>query len=125
MTYEDEQLPHEFIVRETGGLDATPPHVFQDFYFKNTIMLFSLTEGLGASGCSSHVTTGFTLFSESQKRSAKPIRLSAKALPRAALGKDLTAKLCPAKTLLPRANSTTLGKEFAESQLSPRRSKVA
>jgi hypothetical protein len=65
-------------------------------------------------------TTGFTLFAESQKRSAKPIRLSANALPRAALGKDLTAKLCPAKTPLPRANPITLGKEFVESQLSPR-----
>jgi len=59
-------------------------------------------------------TTGFPSFAESPKLSAKRISLSADHLPRAALGKERSAKGLPAKVYLPRA---PLGKLFAESKI--------
>jgi len=60
------------------------------------------------------ITTGFPSFAESPKLSAKRISLSADHLPRAALGKERSAKGLPAKVYLPRA---PLGKLFAESKI--------
>ena len=59
-------------------------------------------------------TTGFPSFAESPKLSAKKISLSADHLPRAALGKERSAKGLPAKVYLPKA---PLGKLFAESKI--------
>jgi len=60
------------------------------------------------------ITTGFPSFAKSPKLSAKRISLSADHLPRAALGKERSAKGLPAKVYLPRA---PLGKLFAESKI--------
>ena len=61
-----------------------------------------------------HVTTGLPAFAESPKLSAKTSSRSATYLPRAALGKEPSAKHLPAKDSLPRA---PLGKIFTESNV--------
>jgi hypothetical protein len=70
-------------------------------------------------------TTGAGGFAEGSRLSAKPLRPSAKALPRAALGKAASAKTRSAKPSLPRAVYRALGKGFAESQRSSRQRKDA
>jgi hypothetical protein len=55
-------------------------------------------------------------FAESLRRSAKAFLLSAKPLPRVALGKGLSAHLLSSKKSLPRVIYRALGKGFAESQ---------
>jgi hypothetical protein len=69
--------------------------------------------------CVLGVTTGAGGFAEGSRLSAKPLRPSAKALPRAALGKDASAKTRSAKPSLPRAVYR------AESQRGPRQRKGA
>jgi len=59
-------------------------------------------------------TTGLPAFAESPKLSAKTSSRSATYLPRAALGKEPSAKHLPAKDSLPRA---PLGKIFTESNV--------
>jgi len=64
----------------------------------------------------SSLTTAYRGFAESLRRSAKAVLLSAKPLPRVALGKGLSAHLQSAKRSLPRGIHRALGKRFAESQ---------
>jgi hypothetical protein len=68
-------------------------------------------------------TTGCSRFAECQKHSVNLQSLSAKSLPRGALGKDLSANFLSAKEALPRALSRALGKLFAESKRGPRQRK--
>ena len=60
------------------------------------------------------ITTAERIFAEGFRPSAKAIRLSAKALPRAAFGKEPSGNFPSAKRSLPRAVCRALGKDFAE-----------
>jgi hypothetical protein len=91
-------------------------------FFEFMVAFYSdLTRDLNKLGC----TTGAGGFAEGSRLSAKPLRPSAKALPRAALGKAASAKTRSAKPSLPRAVYRALGKGFAESQRGPRQRKGA
>jgi len=81
----------------------------------------SLYHAYGLIDC---LTTAYRGFTESLRRSAKTVLLSAKPLPRVALVKGLSTHLLSAKRLLPRAIHRALGKGFAEShrQLSAEKS---
>jgi hypothetical protein len=70
-------------------------------------------------------TTGAGGFAEGSRLSAKALRPSAKALPRAVLSKAVSAKTRSAKPSLPRAVYRALGKGFAESQRGSRQRKGA